>query len=236
MKAVLLTFVLTLIASIASAQLLTETFSYPDGPLVGAPGSPWVNTSGLLNQLNVASGELFLSDADTEDAAAPFSSALTSGILSATFNFRNDTDVPTSTNGDWIADFITTSGTTNIGRVFVQLSSGGPTNDFLIGVSTTSATPTATFANPFTAGVNLSITLRYDFATDLASLSIAGFGTITATDAVNTASINRFQWREGDGAQGDAFVDNLSIIPEPATWMLMGIGLLLGAQRLRRKS
>jgi hypothetical protein len=28
---------------------------------------------------------------------------------------------------------------------------------------------------------------------------------------------------------------NVTVIPEPATWMLMGVGLLLGVQRLRRR-
>jgi len=223
----------------STAAILTETFSYPDGALVGAAGSPWVHVSGTTTgEINVVSGEAFLSDADTEDASSAFSSNVTGGIVSATFNFRNDTDVPTSTNGDYIISLMVTSpSTTQIARMFVQLSSGGPTDDFLIGVSTTSATPTATFANPFTAGTNLSITLSYDFTTDLASLAIAGFGTINATDAVDTAGIDRFLLREGAGSQGDAFIDNLSVdvVPEPATWMLMGVGLLLGAQRLRRK-
>ncbi|MFL6516361.1 MAG: PEP-CTERM sorting domain-containing protein [Chthoniobacterales bacterium] len=46
----------------------------------------------------------------------------------------------------------------------------------------------------------------------------------------------------GSGAQfenadfaGTGFVNVLAAVPEPATWMLMGVGLLLGAQRLRRK-
>jgi hypothetical protein len=29
---------------------------------------------------------------------------------------------------------------------------------------------------------------------------------------------------------------NVTVVPEPATWMLMGVGLLIGAQRLRRRT
>jgi PEP-CTERM motif len=49
-----------------------------------------------------------------------------------------------------------------------------------------------------------------------------------------------FQDGISDPDRGLAF-DNITlngtaVVPEPATWMLMGVGLLLGAQRLRRKS
>lgn len=229
-------FSLLLCVASADAQaILNEPFKYSDGPLVGASGSPWVTTSGTAGQLNVVGGELFLSDADSEDAAAPFSGAVTNGILTATFNFRADTDVSTSGAGDYIGHFLQTGSTTGFARFFVIASPGGPTDDFFIGVSTTSSTPTAQFGGVFTAGVTLSITLTYNFATDLASLSIAGFGTINATDAVNVASIDRFQWREGGGSQGDAFVDTLTVVPEPSTYMLLGLGALIGVQRFRRK-
>jgi hypothetical protein len=230
-------FSLLLFVADAGAQaILTENFKYPDGALVGASGSPWVTTSGTPGQLNVVNGELFLSDADSEDAAAPFSGAVTGGILTATFNFRADTDVATSGAGDYIGHFLQTGSTTAFGRFFVIASPGGANDDFFIGVSTTSTAPTAQFGGVFTAGVNLSITLSYNFATDIASLAIAGFGTINATDAVNVASIDRFQWREGGGTQGDAFVDNLAVVvPEPSTYILFGLGALIAVQRFRRK-
>lgn len=234
MKKALAALGLVALAATAQAQLLTDTFTYPDGPLVGAPGSPWVTTSGTAGQLNVVSGELFLSDDDGEDAAAPFSMAITDGVLSASFTFRADSDEASSAAGDYIAHFLNTGGSTQIARFF--LINAANADEFSIGVSTTAATPNATFAGTFAVGQILNVTLSYDFTSDLASLSIGGFGTIIATDAVNFASIDRFQWREGAGSQGDAFVDNLSVVPEPATWMLMGLGLLLGAQRLRRKA
>lgn len=37
------------------------------------------------------------------------------------------------------------------------------------------------------------------------------------------------------GLAFDNIILNGTVVPEPATWMLMGVGLLLGAQRLRRK-
>jgi hypothetical protein len=187
-------------------------------------------------QQNVVSGELFLDDNETEDTIAPLSSTVTSGVIQATFNLRNSTlDIPSSAGGDYITHFVAGAGTF-VGRVFTQVSAGGPTDDFLLGISTTSSTPTASFATPLIAGTNYSVTLSYDFATNLASLSIAGIGTITATDAVDIASIDRYSFRQTTST-GDQFFDNLVIaVPEPSTWAMIavGAGLLAGVQRLRR--
>lgn len=224
----------------ANAQVvLSDTFSYPDGPLVGAAGSPWTTNTGTAGEQNVISGELFLDDNETEDTIAPFSTAATSNVVQATFNLRDSTlDIPSSGTGDYITHFVT-SGGAFFGRVFTLTSTGGPADDFLLGISTTSATPTATLATPLIAGTNYSVTVSYNFATDLASLSVAGIGSVTATDAVDTANLNRYQFRQ-TASTGDQFIDNLvvTIVPEPATWAMIAVGAgLLGAtQRFRRKN
>ena len=56
----------------------------------------------------------------------------------------------------------------------------------------------------------------------------AGGGTVAAG---GTSRVDNFFVSDGGPEYPPGFV-----VPEPATWMLMGIGLLVGAQRLRRKA
>ncbi|MEO6035388.1 MAG: hypothetical protein ABIQ35_09045, partial [Verrucomicrobiota bacterium] len=51
--------------------VLTESFPYNDGPIVGVPGSPWATHSGTSHDALVASGKLQIASARTEDIDAP---------------------------------------------------------------------------------------------------------------------------------------------------------------------
>jgi hypothetical protein len=70
---------------------------------------------------------------------------------------------------------------------------------------------------------------------------VAGIGGTFAPSAAITNGSNFFiRWADPDdgGSDNGMAIDNftLSIIPEPTTSMLLGLGLLLGVQRLRRKT
>jgi hypothetical protein len=41
-----------------ASVVLNDTFNYPDGQLVGAPGSPWANHSGSGSQIQVTNGAI----------------------------------------------------------------------------------------------------------------------------------------------------------------------------------
>jgi len=223
------------IASQAQTQILFETFSYPDGPLVGAPGSPWTTNSGTAGQQNVISGQLFLNDNETEDTVALFSTAVTFGSVTAMFDLTMDpADIVTSAAGDYITHFVASSNAF-IGRVFMLTDPAGTGTTYRIGISTGASTPNAVFTSVFTVGTTYSLSLTYDLDTDLATLAVAGFGQITSTDVVDNNSINRYGFRQTTST-GDQFIDNLVVttIPEPSTYMLLGVGLLFAAQRFRR--
>lgn len=219
----------------ARAQLLSDTFSYTDGPLVTRPSSPWTTSSGAAGEQDVISGRLFLDDDDTEDTVASFSTPVVSGILSAHFDLEiSTTDVPTSGAGSYFTHFVTTS-STQVGRVFTLSNPGGPTGSFRIGISTGAGAPTTVFSTSFTAGTTYGANLTYDFSTQLATLSINGVGTVAATDTFAVTSIDRYAFRQNSSA-GDQFIDNLVVtaIPEPSVYMLLGVGLLLCGQRFLR--
>jgi len=231
----------TFAAGANAVTLLDEPFNYPDGPLVGAPGSPWTTNSGTTMQQNVVGGRLFIDDNETEDTIASLSSSVTSGTITAAFELQMDPlDIVTSGTGDYITHFV---GSNNafIGRVFMLTDPGSTGTTFRIGISTGASTPNAIFTSVFTTGTTYSLSLTYDLTTNVATLTSAGFGSITSTDAIDNNNINRYGFRQTTGT-GDVFIDNLVIdgtaIPEPATYAMMfvGAGLLLGMQRLRSKT
>ena len=109
-KKVVLGFAAFLVSAtlMEAALLLNDSFSYPDGPLVTAAGSPWTTYSGSVpGQVKVVSGRMFLSKANTEDvhallAGQPY--AATPGtILYVSFKI-NYTNLPSSA-GSYFAEF-----------------------------------------------------------------------------------------------------------------------------------
>lgn len=232
----LCTVAISIVTSNAQS-VLSEPFTYSDGPLVGAPGSPWMNNSGGAGEQNVTGGRLFLNDNETEDTLALFSTAITFGSISAAFELQMDpNDIVSSAAGNYIAHFIGATNNAFVGRVFMITDPASMGTTFRIGVSTGSGTPTAIFSTVFTTGTVYNLTLTYDFTTDAATLSIAGFGSITATDTVDENNMRGWGFRQST-THGDVFIDNLQItaIPEPATYMLFGMGLLVCAQQFRRR-
>jgi hypothetical protein len=229
----------TFAASANAVVVLSESFSYPDGPLVGAAGSPWTTNSGTTMQQNVVGGRLFIDDNETEDTVAFLSSAATAGSITATFDLQMDpADIVTSAAGDYITHFV---GGNNgfVGRVFMLTDPASTGTTFRIGLSTGAAAPNAIFTSVFTTGTTYSISLTYDFTTNVATLTSAGFGSITSTDVVDNNNITRYGFRQTTNT-GDVFFDNLIIdaaIPEPATYAMLFVGaaLLFGMQHLRRK-
>ncbi len=232
---ILILLSITTFAAHSKAQLLTETFTYPDAALVGAAGSPWVTNTGTAGSLVVSGGAVLINDNSTEDAQAPLSSIVVSGSISGTFDLRVDpADIPNSSGG-FIVHFRNSSNAF-IGRVFTLAPiAGDAAGSFRLGLSTNTTASNASFSTAFTSGTTYSLTLDYDFATDLATLSVAGVGSITATDTFDTANINSFGLRQTTST-GDVFIDNLVVIPEPSVFvaLLSGIGLLAMHRRRNR--
>src|SRR5688572_16352245 len=89
-----------------SDNVLSEPFSYPDGPIVGALGSPWAMNTGTANTMLVSNFSLEVSSSRTEDIVAPLSRVLTNTTdvaAYASFSVRFLT-LP-NTNGSYFAHF-----------------------------------------------------------------------------------------------------------------------------------
>src|SRR5262245_60801270 len=95
--------------SVRSDNVLNDPFtSYPNGPIVGASGSPWEMNTGIAASMLASNSSLELSGASTrtEDIAAALSRTLTNSADTAayaSFNIRV-LSLP-ATNGAYIAHF-----------------------------------------------------------------------------------------------------------------------------------
>ena len=200
-----------------AALLLNDSFSYPDGPLVTATGSPWTTYSGTTGQVKVVSGRIFLSKANTEDVHAALAGqpyASTSGaILYVSFKI-NYTNLPSSA-GSYFAEF-KDGGTGFRARIFAQ-TAGAASGAFRIGIANAGSSPTAVFNADLQTNTDYTIVTRLAVSNVVSTLWLnpaaetnAG---VTATDSASAATITSFGFREDgpSGTIGNFFVDDLRV-------------------------
>ena len=201
-----------------AALLLNDTFSYPDGSLVTAAGSPWTTYSGTITgQVKVVSGRMFLSKANSEDIHAalvgqPYAS--TSGaILYVSFKI-NYTNLPSSA-GSYFAEFKDDS----LGfraKMFAQ-TAGAATGAFRIGIANAGSSPSAVFNADLQTNTDYVVVARLAVSNVVSTLWLnptaetnAG---VTATDVASALTITSFGFREdgSSGTIGNFFVDDLRV-------------------------
>lgn len=247
MKKLFASLAILLVASIgARAQLLSDSFSYADGPLVGANGSPWTHVAGATGQQSVSGGRLHLQNSSanpgTEDTQAPFNRAVSTGTVIAAFTLTVDPLHPPAYGGGvYFTHFRTNSDPNDttgfVGRAFLI---AGTTGDFTLGLSNDDAVSDTTFGIDFTAGTTYSLQLAYNFNTQETSLTVVGFGTITATDEfLNGApsQLSSYAFRLGFQDEGEFYIDNLLVqqVPEPSSAALLALGMAGLLNRRRRR-
>ncbi len=210
------TFLLSATLS-GAALLLNDTFSYSDGSLVTAAGSPWTTYNGTTGQVKVVSGRIFLSKANTEDVHATLAGqpyASTSGaILYVSFKI-NYTNLPSSA-GSYFAEFKDDS----LGfrtRIFAQ-TAGAASGAFRVGIANAGSSPSAVFNADLQTNTDYTIVARLAVSNVVSTLWLnptaetnAG---VTATDVATALTITSFGFRE-DGALGtigNLFADDLRV-------------------------
>jgi endonuclease/exonuclease/phosphatase family metal-dependent hydrolase len=210
------TFLLSATLS-GAALLLNDTFSYSDGSLVTAAGSPWTTYNGTTGQVKVVSGRIFLSKANTEDVHATLAGqpyASTSGaILYVSFKI-NYTNLPSSA-GSYFAEF-KSGGTDFRARIFAQ-TAGAASGAFRIGIGNAGTSPSAVFTADLQTNTDYLVVARLAVSNVVSTLWLnptaetnAG---VTATDVATALTITSFGFRE-DGASGtigNFFVDDLRV-------------------------
>jgi endonuclease/exonuclease/phosphatase family metal-dependent hydrolase len=200
-----------------AALLLNDSFSYPDGSLVTAAGSPWTTYSGISGQIQVISGRVFLSKANTEDVHAALAgqpyAPTSSTVLYVSFKI-NYTNLPSSA-GSYFAEFKDD----NLGfrtRIFAQ-TAGAASGAFRIGIANAGGSPSAVFNADLQTNTDYTIVARLAVSNVVSTLWLnptaetnAG---VTATDTASALTITSFGFREdgSSGTIGNFFVDDLRV-------------------------
>lgn len=241
-KPVKLLFVAACAATATSSfaiNLLNETFTYANGPLVTVSAGAWATHSGTALQQDVLSGKLILTESESEDTNRSF--GVQAGTTWMGFEL-NMTGVPSGTGG-YLAHFTDAAASNFRCRIFVKAST--TPNRFNLGISNGAATGTY-FANDFSYNTNYRVIASANSTGTACSVEVLGItGTLNATDVQGAAAVARVAFRQNFSAgagMGAAKVDNLTVatsrievVPEPSSMFALGLGAALAVGlRLRR--
>jgi len=204
-----------LIASGASAAVLaSDSFSYPDGSLVGNGG--WANHSGTLGDLLVANGQaVVMHGVPSEDANLAFTPA--TGTIYFSFEFSvDDLGAPwAGTDSEYFAHFMPAVGFTYMTRVDIVPPTGG--GDFTIGLSTGTSTAEAIWATDLNYGVVYHMVGSYNQNTNISQVWIDPSGlnppSILGFDGTDPGvEMAMFALRQSDSTLNETVrVDNLIV-------------------------
>ena len=218
----------------AVTVLVDENFNHPDGSLVGqvptpGPGGVWLNHSGTLGDLLVSSGVAVVQHGvPSEDAHTEFAPVTDNGIY-ATFDASvSDDSKIAGDDFEYFAHFSDGGSFNFYGRVDVVPPNDPNSGDFTLGISTASGTAEAILPTDYNFGDVLRVTVKYNFVSGLARLTVGG-DSVSSTGVVVAPGIAAFNLRQSDSSNNETvFVDNLLVqyVPEPASFGLMLLGLV----------
>ncbi len=216
-----------LIAVKSSANLVDENFNRADGSLTGTaptpgPGGVWENHSGSFGDLLISSGQARIQHGTpSEDAHVQFA-AQSTGILSATFDVTvNDDTTISGSDNEYFAHFMT-EGSFNF-RSRVDIVAPNSAGDFTLGLSSSTSTAETIFPTDFSYNTPINVTMAFDLSTGTGSLTVGGT-TITGLASGSGQTLNSFSLRQSDSSNNETvLVDNLVVVPEPASLGLLGL-------------
>ena len=227
-----------------AAPVAADTFTYPNGNLVG--NDSWTAHSGAGNvPVQVVNGTIQVAQGagsreDVNKAITPISAGQT---YYSGFDLTVTGTAGTAVTDTYFTHFL--SGTSTFrDRVFVTAGTGG---DYTLGISDAGSAPDTKLTNNLTFGTTYRVVASYSFDTGAIGLyfnpTAASAPSLTGTGAVGTA-IDSYAFRQSSGNTTQT-IDNLRIgttladaitggtsTPEPASIGLLGLaGLTLGRRR-----
>jgi len=143
--------------------LLSNSFDYPDGPLVNVSSGDWVHHSGVTTgEVKVVSGRVWLSQTNAEDVSSVLAGqpypASTNILLYASFAL-NVASLPTG-SGTYFAHF-KTAGTTGFGGRVCLTTNGAAVGNYRVGVANASASPVAVVSLDLALNTDNRVVIRY---------------------------------------------------------------------------
>lgn len=227
--------------------LFTEGFDYANGSLVTVSASNWQRHSGTTGQIQVLDGKITLTDSQSEDVNRLTGTVLTSGTIFGGFDFSvNAPAAGSGSDSEYFAHF--GNGTSSF-AARMEISAATGAGDYGVGISNSSSTD-ATWATDLTFNTTYRAIIGYDRDTGLAQFwldpaSSGDTSLLTSTSVSN--DVEGFYFRESNSSINETIVvDNLvvgttfddvldfSTIPEPGSWVIMGMVGLIGLARRRK--
>ena len=200
-----------------AALLLSDSFSYPDGPLVTVSGGVWVHHSGsVTGEVTVASDRVFLSEANTEDvntslAGQPYPASGTTNVFYASFTMKF-TSLP-SGGGTYFAHFKNSSSTFRA-RIWA-LTGGAAPGKFRLGISSTSGSViSATNSTDLSLNTDYTVVTRLVNSNSVSTLWInpasENDSSISTSESASAFTVVSYALRENTG-EGALNMDNLRV-------------------------
>jgi hypothetical protein len=197
--------------------LLTDSFTYPNGPIVGAAGSPWAANTGTAGTMLASNSSLEVSGSRSEDIAAVLSSPVTSTsavtVVYASFSARVLT-LP-SVPGSYFAHFTGPVLSAHRGRIFIATTNAAA-GKFRLSIGNTTGT-TATngqFITDLDTNVVHKVVARFDVVNGSSTLWVNPINesdpSALADDTLAPTDILYFGFRQNSGG-GVVRVDDLRV-------------------------
>jgi hypothetical protein len=207
--------------SASAITVLSDNFDYPDGDLVGAPGSPWTAHSGAgSGPIQVTNSQILINRSNAEDVNAPLSGATystnsaTSLYASFTVNFS---ELPTL-SGTYLAHFRGTNSfaypcrvianTTNAaaGNYRLTIANGTTYNSYVGGAGQ--------YPLDLSTGTVYTVVIRLVMSTGQATMwinpNVEGDASVNGPDSLTPDDVDQFAFRQSSG-EGVMLVDTLKV-------------------------
>jgi hypothetical protein len=205
----------------SAAVLLSDDFSYADGPLIAVSSGKWKKHSGTAEQVEVLGGQVKLSQKNTEDVNAAFPDGPIGPTNAAALYARfavSFSALPSGSNGTYFAHFKDGSATTGLrGRMFV-LTNGAGAGHFRLGIAAGAATASAILEQDLVLNTNYTVVCRMALSDNTSTLWLNPSSEldsgVTSTDSVPPKAAVAFALREAlgsPGGMGELTVDDLVI-------------------------
>ena len=210
------TFLLSATLS-GAALLLSDTFSYPDGPLVTVSGGVWAHHSGsVTGEVAVASGRMRINEDNTEDvnallAGQPYPASGTTNVVYASFTVKF-----TSLPGGGGAYFAHFKGSGNTFRARIWALPGGAALDrFRLGISSTDTSAAgATNTMDLRLNTDYTVVTRLVNSNSVSTLWInptsENDSSISTSEGASAFTVVSYAFRESD-YEGALSIDNLRV-------------------------
>ncbi len=206
-------------------DLLVEPFDYPDGSVVDG-SSLWSTHSGTTGQVQVVSGKLEITEAQSEDINAPLAGAPydpSSGLNLYVSFAVNFSELPGSGSGNYFAHF-KDDGSGFRAKIYANTDNAG-TDMFRLGIINVSGAPVQ-FPLDLSLGTTYLVVVRYNVETASSVLwvnptSEADPGAVAIDSGATSVIVTSFAFRES-GNIGAMAIDDLvvattfeAVLPEP---------------------